>query len=102
MFGLGAPELLIIALLILLIFGAKRLPAIGTGLGKTVKEIRGIKKELKGDKEPGKEAESDEDSGPKEKSLEGKLADKVIERVPGIGQAKKIRDKAEKIKKIVS
>ncbi len=102
MFGLGAPELLIIALLILLIFGAKRLPAIGTGIGKTVKEIRGIKKELKRDKEPGKEAESDEDSGPKEKSLEGKLADKVIERVPGIGQAKKIRDKAEKIKKIVS
>ncbi|UCD86334.1 MAG: twin-arginine translocase TatA/TatE family subunit [Desulfobacterales bacterium] len=102
MFGLGAPELLIIALLILLIFGAKRLPAIGTGLGKTVKEIRGIKKELKQDKEPGKEAESDEDSGPKEKSLESKLADKVIERVPGIGQAKKIKDKAEKIKKIVS
>jgi sec-independent protein translocase protein TatA len=102
MFGLGAPELLIIALIILLIFGAKRLPGIGAGLGKTVKEIRGIKKEFSKDKESGKESESAEDSGAGEKSLESKLADKVINRVPGIGQAKKIKDKAEKIKKIIS
>jgi sec-independent protein translocase protein TatA len=102
MFGLGVPELLIIALLILLFFGAKRLPGIGTGLGKTVKEIRDIKKDMSPDKEPGKETESAEDPGSKKKSLEGKLAEKVIERVPGIGQAKKIKDKAEKIKKFVS
>jgi sec-independent protein translocase protein TatA len=105
MFGLGAPELLIIALIILLIFGAKRLPGIGTGLGKTVKEIRNIKKEFGKDKESGKEgkeSESAEDSVSREKSLESKLADKVIDRVPGIGQARRIKDKAEKIKKIVS
>jgi sec-independent protein translocase protein TatA len=74
MFGLGVPELLIIALLILLFFGAKRLPGIGTGLGKTVKEIRDIKKDMSPDKEPGKETESAEDPGSKKKSLEGKLA----------------------------
>ncbi|MBW1770345.1 MAG: twin-arginine translocase TatA/TatE family subunit [Deltaproteobacteria bacterium] len=102
MFGLGVPELLIIALLILLFFGAKRLPGIGTGLGKTVKEIRDIKKDMSSDKEPGKETESAEDPGPKKKSLEGKLAEKVIDRVPGIGQVKKLKDKAEKIKKFVS
>jgi sec-independent protein translocase protein TatA len=102
MFGLGVPELLIIALLILLFFGAKRLPGIGTGLGKTVKEIRDIKKDLSPDKEPGKETESAEDPGSKKKSLESKLAEKVIDRVPGIGQVKKIKDKAEKIKKFVS
>jgi sec-independent protein translocase protein TatA len=102
MFGLGVPELLIIALLILLFFGAKRIPGIGTGLGKTVKEIRDIKKDLSPDKEPGKETESAEDPGSKKKSLEGKLAAKVIDRVPGIGQARKIKDKAEKIKKLVS
>ena len=38
MFGLGVPEILVIAIIILLIFGAKRLPSIGEGLGKTVKE----------------------------------------------------------------
>lgn len=102
MFGLGIPELLIIAVIILLLFGAKRLPGIGSGLGKTVKEIRDIKKEFAGDKESGKEKESAEDPGSGKKSIEGKLAEKVIERVPGIGKAKKIKEKAEKIKEIVS
>lgn len=102
MFGLGIPELLIIALLILLFFGAKRLPGIGTGLGKTVKEIRNIKKELNKDKESAKETEAAEDSASDKKSLESKLADKVMDQVPGIRKAKKIKDKAEKIKKIIS
>ncbi|MES0350295.1 MAG: twin-arginine translocase TatA/TatE family subunit [Desulfobacteria bacterium] len=102
MFGLGVPELLIIALLILLFFGAKRLPGIGTGLGKTVKEIRDIKKDMSSDKDSGKETESAEGPGSEKKSLEGKLAEKVIDRVPGIGQARKLKDKAEKIKKFVS
>ncbi|MBW1675872.1 MAG: twin-arginine translocase TatA/TatE family subunit [Deltaproteobacteria bacterium] len=109
MFGLGIPELLIIALLILLFFGAKRLPGIGTGLGKTVKEIKNIKKELSGDKESA-EKTTTEDSASEKKSLEGKLAqsvqdnlaDKVIDQVPGIGQARKIKDKVDKIKKMVS
>ena len=109
MFGLGIPELLVIGLLILLFFGAKRLPGIGTGLGKTVVEIKNIKKELSSDKEPAKETTA-EDSAPEGKSLEAKLvqsvqdkvADKVIDQVPGIRQVKKIKDKAEKIKKIVS
>ena len=109
MFGLGIPELLIIALLILLFFGAKRLPGIGTGLGKTVKEIKNIKKELSKDKESTKKTTT-EDSASEKKSLEGKvaqsvqdkLADRVIDQVPGIRQAKKIKDKADKIKKIVS
>ena len=102
MFGLGIPELLIIALLILLFFGAKRLPGIGTGLGKTVKEIRNIKKELNKDKESAKETEAAEDSASDNKSLESKLADKVMDQVPGIRKAKEIKDKAEKIKKIVT
>lgn len=102
MFGLGLPELLIIALLILLFFGARRLPDIGTGLGRTVKEIRNIKKELSGDKKSAKKTETAEDPASEKKSLEGKLADKVIDQVPGIQKAKKVKDKAEKIKKIIS
>jgi sec-independent protein translocase protein TatA len=109
MFGLGVPELLIIALIILLFFGAKRLPGIGTGLGKTVKEVRNIKKELGRDKESEKEKAA-EDSPSEKKSVEEKLVQsaqdkivgKVIDQVPGIRQARKIKDKADKIKKIVS
>ena len=109
MFGLGIPELLIIALIILIFFGAKRLPGIGTGLGKTVKEIRNIKKELSKDRKS-KEKKATEDSESKKESIEDKLvnsvqdklADKVIDQVPGIRQARKIKDKADKIRKIVS
>ena len=108
MFGLGIPELLIIALIILLFFGAKRLPGIGTGLGKTVKEVRNIKKEMSRNKESEKKKAA-EDSEPEKESLEDKLvqsvqdkvADKVIDQMPGVRQVRKIKDKADKIKKIV-
>ena len=38
--GLGAPELLIILVIVLLIFGASRLTDIGGSLGKGIKEFR--------------------------------------------------------------
>jgi sec-independent protein translocase protein TatA len=41
MFGLGMPELLVILVIVLVIFGANRLPQLGEGLGKA---IRGFKK----------------------------------------------------------
>ncbi|MHB8481120.1 MAG: twin-arginine translocase TatA/TatE family subunit [Nitrospiria bacterium] len=41
MFGIGMPELIVILLIVLVLFGANRLPEIGSGLGKA---IRGFKK----------------------------------------------------------
>ena len=38
--GLGVPELLIILVVVLLIFGPKNLPKLGSSLGKTVRNIR--------------------------------------------------------------
>jgi sec-independent protein translocase protein TatA len=40
MFGLGLPELLVILVIILLIFGANRLGDIGSGLGKAIRGFR--------------------------------------------------------------
>ena len=40
MFGLGATELIIIFLIILVIFGAKKLPEIGSGLGKGITNFK--------------------------------------------------------------
>ena len=38
--GLGVPELVIILVVVLLIFGPKNLPKLGSALGKTVKNLR--------------------------------------------------------------
>jgi sec-independent protein translocase protein TatA len=36
MFGLGTPELIVIGLIAFLLFGSKKLPEIGAGLGKAI------------------------------------------------------------------
>lgn len=40
MFGIGMPELLLILLICLLVFGAAKLPEMGRALGKTVSEFK--------------------------------------------------------------
>jgi len=104
MFGLGPTELIIIAVIILLIFGARRLPEIGKGLGGAIKEFRNVKKELNSDKTT---AEKDE-TKPEEKtaeslpSLEAKMANKVLEQVPGVKKAMDVKKKAETVKKLLN
>lgn len=39
-FGLGTPEILVILVVVLVIFGPKNLPKLGSALGKTVKNVR--------------------------------------------------------------
>lgn len=43
MFGLGIPEVAVIALVAILVFGPKKIPEIGSALGKTIK---GFKEEM--------------------------------------------------------
>ena len=43
--GLGAQELLLIFLAVLILFGAKRIPEIAQGLGKGIREFKGAIKE---------------------------------------------------------
>jgi sec-independent protein translocase protein TatA len=48
---IGFPELLLIAAILALVFGANRLPELGRGLGKA---IRGFKDATKADDDPGR------------------------------------------------
>jgi sec-independent protein translocase protein TatA len=45
MFGIGMPELLIILVIILVIFGAGKLPQIGEGLGRGIRNFKKATKE---------------------------------------------------------
>lgn len=49
MFGLGTSELLIILLIVMVTFGASRLPELGKGLGQG---MRGFRDALRGDPKP--------------------------------------------------
>ncbi|XP_026419357.1 sec-independent protein translocase protein TATA, chloroplastic-like [Papaver somniferum] len=62
LFGLGVPELAVIAGVVALVFGPKKLPEVGRSIGKTVKSFQQAAKEfeteLKKDPEPLKEEEA--------------------------------------------
>jgi sec-independent protein translocase protein TatA len=71
--GIGAQELILIFLVILLLFGARRIPEIASGLGKGLKEFKKAMKETQDEIEKaGEEKKSDEKKGeepsPKDKT----------------------------------
>ncbi len=63
--GIGLQELLIVLLIAVLIFGARRLPEIGAGLGKAIKNFRaGVSGEDEIDVTPKKEEVTEGESKP--------------------------------------
>jgi sec-independent protein translocase protein TatA len=40
MFGIGLPELTILLVIVLVVFGAGKLPAIGAGVGKSIRNFK--------------------------------------------------------------
>jgi len=103
MFGLGPTELIIIAVIVLLIFGAKRLPEIGKGVGGAIREFKEVKKELGSNKkaDEGRDTQEEVKKKDEQSSLEAKVVDKVLEQVPGVKKAMDVKKKAEKVKRFI-
>jgi sec-independent protein translocase protein TatA len=58
MFGMGAPELIVILVVALLIFGPGKLPEIGASLGRGIRDFRKALEQKSGDEEAGTDKSS--------------------------------------------
>ena len=97
MFGLGTPELIVIGVIVFLLFGAKRIPDIGKGLGGAIREFRDARKEISS--HDGKQEKKEE---PKQQdSVESSLAEKMVNQVPGVKQVMEVKDKVGKVKELM-
>lgn len=76
MFGLGTPELIVILGIAVLVFGGKKLPELGAGLGKAISSF--------------KKGVSDIEEG-------GKT---ILEDVPGVKEVSIVKDKVDAVKNL--
>lgn len=58
-FSLGGPEIFVVLFVVLLLFGAKKIPDLARGMGKGIREFKDATKEIKKEvDEAGKEIEN--------------------------------------------
>ena len=78
--NLGMGELIVVLLIVLLVFGASRLPQIGEGLGKAVRNLK-----------RGLSTDDDIDVTPKDKQVNERSS---AEKTPGVSDAEVVEKKS--------
>ncbi len=78
MFGLGTPELLVIFAIAFLLFGGKKLPEIGAGLGKAIRSFKNGLDEVE--------------------NATGMEMDGIAKKLPGVREAVAVQEKIERVK----
>jgi sec-independent protein translocase protein TatA len=101
MFGLGTTELIVIGVIVFFIFGAKRIPEIGKGLGGALREFRSVKKELSHQEEDQNQQADRIKQKNSEPVLEENPAEDLVEKIPGVKKAMELKKEVEKAKKIL-
>ena len=79
--SIGAPELIVIALIALLLFGAGRIADIGKGLGQGIKNFKQGLKEAgdDGDEAPAKDAKAEKEAKPAAKTAKKEAKEEAAE-----------------------
>ncbi len=98
MFGLGTTELLVIAGILFILFGAKRLPEIGKGLGGAIREFKNIGRTAKENNQRDNNPRKEKEAAQEPLLLESKIKEKVVEQIPGVKKALDVKRKAKIIK----
>ena len=91
MFGLGPTELILILVVVVFLFGAKKLPDLGRALGQMRKEYGQSRDEVL----------SEESDSPKEDDLVDAVKDQLMSRLPGVGQINRIKKTVQRADKVV-